>query len=302
MNPLRLHRRRAFTLIEMVVVMGIVLMLAALSVYMLPRIQDNVRVSQAADRLQGWLFNAKQRAKRDGLPTGIRFVYDANNYVGFDPNGTVTQLFYVQQPEDYSQGSYTSAVSATVAQFQGAGLTNQIGSLYPAMSGDYLEIFGGPLRIISGNATVSGGNENLPLNAATTPLDTTALPAASSSAGPNYRIIRQARPLPGEQPLNLPDQTAVYLNASSGTTAGSWGLPTLSGGYLDIVFAPAGNVMNATSPLYCFFVQDTGPGVAAPSLIAITTRSGFIASHPPAPVPPSTTIFDFTMDARDSGL
>src|SRR5690242_14063845 len=62
MKRLDSHHRSAFTLIELVVVMAILLFLGALAVYMLPRMQDNVKVSQAAVRLQGWLLSARQRA------------------------------------------------------------------------------------------------------------------------------------------------------------------------------------------------------------------------------------------------
>jgi prepilin-type N-terminal cleavage/methylation domain-containing protein len=300
--------RRGFTLVELLVAMGILLFLAALAVYLLPRMQDNIKVAQAGERLQGWLLNARQRGKRDQLPTGLRLVYDAN--------GLVTQLLYIQQPDDYAQGRYAgAAVDPFTAQFLGAGLSNPAGTLYPAMYGDRLEVYGGPARLI-GNSVgdhailVSGSGatatETLALYSGTTPLDMTPTPSTSSPAC-NYRIIRQPRPLPGEQPLNFPYDTGIDLKKSLLTD-----LPLFTAGTppgtIDILFAPTGSVMKPIDPLYCLYVRDnvsddpsgTSPALAAPSLIAITTRSGFIAAHPVA-APPADP-FTFAKDGRDSGI
>src|SRR5574340_1255625 len=65
-------KRTGFTMVEMLVVLGIILMLSVLTVLFMPRISERQRVAQGADLLQGWLLMAKQRALRDRVPTGIR--------------------------------------------------------------------------------------------------------------------------------------------------------------------------------------------------------------------------------------
>ena len=70
------NRRPGFTLIELIVAMGIMMFIAALTVAMLPRMSDNIRVAAAADKLQGWLLAAKQRATRrsaDGPAAGSQY-------------------------------------------------------------------------------------------------------------------------------------------------------------------------------------------------------------------------------------
>ena len=93
-------RRPGFTLIEMLVVLAILVTLFGLTVAFLPRVQERERAARGADRLQGWLLIAKQRALRDRTPTGLRLITDPGN-----PNW-VRDLEYVQQPDDYSGGTF----------------------------------------------------------------------------------------------------------------------------------------------------------------------------------------------------
>ncbi len=96
-------RRDAFTLIEMMVVIAIILALAALAAAFAPRVNENQKMTRAVDNLEQWLLTAKMRAKRDGLATGIRFIPDPND---LDPTNlrtslskTYSQFQYIQQPE-----------------------------------------------------------------------------------------------------------------------------------------------------------------------------------------------------------
>ena len=103
-------RRRAFTLVELLLVIGIILVLAALAAAAYPDISLGVRAAGGADRLQSWLLNAKMRAKRDGRPTGLRLIT-------FTPTGTFVfcnQMMYVQQPDDYAQGRCTGLTTPAV--------------------------------------------------------------------------------------------------------------------------------------------------------------------------------------------
>ena len=64
--------RRGFTLVEMLVVITIIVVLATIAVLVAPRFGESQRISLAAGQVQGWLFNAKQRAYRDKLVRGLR--------------------------------------------------------------------------------------------------------------------------------------------------------------------------------------------------------------------------------------
>src|SRR6516165_9458141 len=71
--------RPAFTLVEMLVVLSIVLLLAILVAVFAPKVSERQKTASAGDRLQGWLVSARSVAKRDRTPTGIRLVADGVN-------------------------------------------------------------------------------------------------------------------------------------------------------------------------------------------------------------------------------
>ena len=64
------RRRNAFTLIELLVVMVLILVIAAVGLGYIVFGQDNQHSVNGAQAVTGALLNAKQRARRDGLPTG----------------------------------------------------------------------------------------------------------------------------------------------------------------------------------------------------------------------------------------
>jgi prepilin-type N-terminal cleavage/methylation domain-containing protein len=65
-------RRPGFTLVEMIVVLTIMLILTVIAVAVAPRFQENDNVVKAADRISQWLVIAREWAKRDQVPTGVR--------------------------------------------------------------------------------------------------------------------------------------------------------------------------------------------------------------------------------------
>src|SRR5947208_13903643 len=85
-------RRPAFTLLEMLAVVGLVLILASIVLAVNIRTADQRKVQRSGDQLQGWLLVAKQRAIRDRAPRGIRL----------NGSGQVTELLYVERPEPWT--------------------------------------------------------------------------------------------------------------------------------------------------------------------------------------------------------
>src|SRR5690348_8695535 len=112
-------RRPAVTLIELLVVISIVLLISGLAYLAMPNLQSR-RMVDAADRLTGWLLISKMQAKRDGRPTGVRFVQDSA--------GNFTILQYIQAPDDFFiAGSTCQALSTSPTTVQFAGLTDGTG-------------------------------------------------------------------------------------------------------------------------------------------------------------------------------
>src|SRR6266478_1811392 len=88
--------RSAFTLVEMLIVVSILLIITVAVVAVAPRFTDDRKLSRAADQIAQILLTAKQRAKRDQVPTGVRLFPDPQH------PGLITELQYIQQPDDFA--------------------------------------------------------------------------------------------------------------------------------------------------------------------------------------------------------
>jgi prepilin-type N-terminal cleavage/methylation domain-containing protein len=69
-------RRTGFTLVELMVVMGIIALLATMVMLIAPNVLAKDRARDAASQLQSALQNARMRAMRDGMPRGVRLLLD----------------------------------------------------------------------------------------------------------------------------------------------------------------------------------------------------------------------------------
>ena len=296
--------RRGFTLIELLVVITMLAFLAALTALFFPRFQERQQVETAASNLSGWLLTAKQMAKRDGVPTGVRFLTTAGQIVNHECN----QCQYIQQPDDHAQGWYTGhhTGNAHIAQFSGANLNQQSQGQIAVQAGDFLEIYRGgqPRRI----KQVNGANQ-LTLEPGASPLPGTPV-TPPPTAPTNYRIIRQPRVIAGEPTLNLPSDVVIDLGVLHGTNVKCSKIPS----DYQILFSPSGAVIGsgAANPGYLYlYVRDNGQDTLRkinqnkvfegnPRLVAIYPRTGFIATHP---VNPDTANHDlYLKDGRSSGM
>lgn len=104
-----IRRRGAFTLVEMIVVLAIILTIAALAAAFMPRVQDSTNLTRTVDSFEQWLLTAKMRAKHDQLATGIRFIPSQNDINPNNPflsaSGTYSEFQYIQQPDPLTGGS-----------------------------------------------------------------------------------------------------------------------------------------------------------------------------------------------------
>ncbi len=273
-------RRSAFTLVELLVVMTLIVVLIAIGAAMMPSKHDRA-VNFAASRVQGWLLIAKQRARRDGLPTGLRLRVDAD--------GKVRSLEYVQQPEDFS-AAYTTCQcngSNVVTFSPGVGPQGRVVALDLSAAnlnpGDVLEFNGGggvyPIRSVDAPRNRLILTVNGP--------DTANNPAAL------YRIFRQPLPLTGENPLELPDD--VLLDPAQ-----SLNVPIGRGGAFEILFSPQGGLIGrgtSSNDVVVLWLQNTRGD--SQLLTVVKPHTGFISVEPAGP---SGNPFQFCRDARASGL
>jgi prepilin-type N-terminal cleavage/methylation domain-containing protein len=334
-------RRYAFTLVEMLVVIAIILALAALAAAFAPRVNDNQKMTRAVDNLEQWLLTAKMRAKRDGLATGLRFIQAPG-----DAAGTYSQFQYIQQPQPLvggwlSQANPGNGVAAPTPPFPqglyvvggGAILTASVGRVtfvpgsvdftlggLPAnqwlvQPGDYLEINDGGVYTI-GVVGVPSPTNNLVLGIPTPSPYDSALTITNPTT--NYRIIRQPRILIGEEPLTLPNNYAVDIRLvpdtiipnNSTTTKITWSnVFSGSSGFPEILFSPSGAVIgsNAGSGMVFITVYDTTMNlfdINKVGIVGLQTRTGFMGAYGAAAGAglAGYNPFFLAQTARESGL
>jgi prepilin-type N-terminal cleavage/methylation domain-containing protein len=300
------RRRDGFTLVEMLVVIVIILVIASLVVALTPKLAGNQKVVSASDLLQGWLLNAKQRALRDQMPTGIRLLPGATttNYV--------TDVQYIQQPPDFtvapgvvsdSGGNLypvrrlSITAGSTTATLEGSGPPDFSGNIsnsayWPVQTGDYLDVY--PDGLVHQISAVAANT--LTLSSAVT---------NAVNLTQQYRIIRSPRVLTGEKPLQLPQDTAIDVNSTASVSQGTTN-NGLSAPPTDILFSPSGGVLGwgtAQTDRIILWVRDVtldSQTDGDPRLVVINVRTGFIAVHPIDAV--SGNYYTFATDNRSSGL
>lgn len=280
-------RRTAFTLIEMLVVIAIILMLAGLVVAFMPGVSARQQAERGAQLLRTNLLKSKYYAQREKRAAGIRFI---------PAGGSCKDPLFIQKPDDFGGGTVTVAqASLSQATLAGADLYGN-----PILPGDSLEVGGSGLPHLIASTYVPG-NATLPLVSSFT----NAVPATSQ-----YRIMRAPRPLIGEPPIGLPQDVGVDLTGTANlTSAVIWNgtaTPLSNTNPTDVLFAPSGQVAGAYAgcDMICLWVRDTvvaDPKKAFPILVVIYGRTGFITQHP---VSPDTTAgpYEFALKARSSGM
>ena len=132
--------RHAFTLVEMLVVITVLLVLAGITVTTINVTLEGERVRSSARQLQSYLLGARDRAAYSQMPCGVRFEFgditDPTNFRVEDVNGNgqidpgedlngnnllekfplVRSMVYIGASKDWSQGTVTVHVNALTKQ------------------------------------------------------------------------------------------------------------------------------------------------------------------------------------------
>lgn len=303
--------RRAFTLVEMLVVLALMLVLAVIAIAFVPRIQEKAAASRGASQLQSWLLIARQWAKRDNRPTGIRFQPDAQ--------GFCRDLQYVQQSDPFYVPNSWLATPATTPAGVTYGLKgfittgtgtatmdfynshprgNQLANgswdgqpLWAVWPGDFLQLPGGKVYRIADVVpdptdpaiSFTGAPPGSILSLAqtgTVPLST----ELGTQTHMDYQaVLRGFRPLMGEKGLQLPQNIAVDTNTNATYNNP---LPPQPNGYFDVVFDPDGKLSLGGgwfgARLLSLWVRDVtlinekDPGDQ--TLVVVFTRTGMISA------------------------
>jgi type II secretory pathway pseudopilin PulG len=324
-------------LIELLIVMSIMVIIAALGFLFLPNLSRNKGVANATTQSEGWIRLSKQQALKDGSPRGIRLIQDAN-----DPT-RVTSAQFIEQPEPIAPRGAGVRIAITTPNPNAMGPPpfpnpmpatvrlesdpTGMGTYQPlawdgVQMGDYFELSSGPQgfwRIIAPPGGI--GSSELTLERGVE--GTEPAPYGNTlylSAG--FRVIRSPRPLQGEPLLQMnkdvyidllncypcplplgpqvPPGPAPYGNHFTAYQ------PWSPSGNLDILFNSSGQVANAPRGQIILCVQH----VDRPSdklLIVIYTRTGKVSAvnwndvyHPVNT--PNVNPYSMALDGKSSGL
>lgn len=91
--------RPAFTLVELMVVIGLLLLLAVMTAGAISTTISGDKVRGAARQVQSYLAGARDRAIYSKENRGVRFLLDSTN------NRTVSSMVYIKQTDPWSQGT-----------------------------------------------------------------------------------------------------------------------------------------------------------------------------------------------------
>jgi type II secretory pathway pseudopilin PulG len=112
-------RRAGYTLVELILMLALLALLATLAVALLPRVQQQARSAAGADQVQGWLLIAKQRARRDQHPVGIRLqvpiLTTSSTVINRPGSAVVTPLAMSGLQDDFIAWAITPLSSLLVA-------------------------------------------------------------------------------------------------------------------------------------------------------------------------------------------
>ena len=323
--------RRGFTLVELLVAIGIILVLAGLALLLANSgLISNYRMTGGSDRIAGWLMQARAKATRDNRPVGVRFVVGGDGFI------REAQLIEVPDPFHLPAGN-----RLVISQWpNGANTERHLYVVGPNTAdvslnvtpGDTLSLPElGSIHRITGfqnvNVSLGGANTTAVEIQVADPTKIPDLGASASAAASNpptptystaaFGFIRQARPVLGEAPLVATDSTAVDPNVSQ--------IPVVNGNY-DVVFTPNGEIQNAGGigrvVLWVRNPEAFGGNVVTAngggdrpsyeqagemSLVTVYSKTGSVAVHPvnlpPGPGPNAThDPYQYTKDGIASGL
>lgn len=99
-----MRSRNGFTLVELLVVISLMLILAAIGIAVFPTASSSQREARGAADVHGWLRIAKQRALRNNAPYGVRFYVDAN--------GMVSDAAYIEDADNLWAGMASALVAS----------------------------------------------------------------------------------------------------------------------------------------------------------------------------------------------
>ncbi len=236
--------RTGFTLVELLVVIGVLIILTVMTMSLVNATQNEDRVRAGAATIQSFMEGARDRAIHAKQPRGIRFLTDSNA-----PN-LATSMIYIGAPEVYGKGLQATVTMApdfdpateTVPRHAVRPQNPQDLSIWWGFHNRGLISNGTPIQIEGQFYTI----RRVKYSTMTRQFDFFQLTkpfVSGPSSGLKYSLFLNPTVLPNQEPRQLPRAVVIDLNSSynNGHLPRAWGQP---GSYnsLDVLFSPNGTV------------------------------------------------------------
>jgi len=301
-------KRTAMTLVELLVVMAIIVIFTAITAAFYPANQADRELSRFSSTVQSALLSARNRAKAERLPTGIRF-YDS------DSNGKVDSVVLIQKPAPLDAyavgggGNPPTAGSLTVTML-GNDANIAFSNSYPVQgnikTNDFIVLDSGDVAkvdLVNPNSVNSlSGSYSSGFSSALTALPT------------KFKVYRGAIELSGDTPFELSNtieiqipNTPRYPLPNSFTQASYYPPQPVSPTpvnpplYFEIIFNPDGSLNNSTSEVYLHLhnLESLDGDYSRDAILAVRKMSGSIGVYE---VGPTGAPYQFAFDPRNKGI
>lgn len=236
-------RRSGFTLVELMMVIGLVLLIAVMTASAINLSISGDKVRGGARQVQSYLAGARDRAIYSKAPRGVRFLLDSTN------NRTVSSMVYIAPTDDWTQGTIQLEWDTSVTPPQARiirgfdNISNNNGIFNPTgwyglyfyqkllkdglriripndNSGEWYSIDTSLMAICSSDQSDGPNPPRLRLTTAYAKPGTTdpatTLAAFPPGQGPTtYRLELPASVLPNQEPVLLPKGCVIHLDRCS---------------------------------------------------------------------------------------
>ena len=284
-------KRTAMTLVELLVVMAIIVIFTAITAAFYPANQADRELSRFSNTVQSALLSARNRAKAERLPTGIRFYADPNSPT------KVGSVVLIQKPAPLDGLSFggvgvteTPANSGVFLVTFATPLVSGTGDKILTV-GDYIVLNTGEMARFSGNV----GTNQMQLDSLNT---NTGFVSKLQTNPQGYKIFRGTIDLSGDTPFELSNTIEIFL--ASGSLSVVPASVSVSGA-ADIIFNPDGSVNNATSEVYLHLhnFESLAGDYSRDAILAVRKMSGSIGVYE---VGPTGSPYQFAFDPRNKGI
>ena len=308
MKPLQLPSRRrnrrrhrcGFTMVELLIVAGIMILLTAITVASVNLSNDADRVRAGARQLQSLLAGARDRAIYAKDLRGIRLIRDPND------NHAVNAFQYVGAPAKFSVGMLQVLNAVSTGDPSGAFDGRQIlgtGTNFGTFKNQGLIKVGSRIQIPNGTGrwyTIAGFPSSVG-TITSTELILLAQPYSAFNSngvgqtGLTYLLEMQAQPLADSTPVQLPKGVVIDMDGSQVPL--NWRPAVYQGSYsnqMDIMFSakglPVGDLATAGFGMIHLHMADVGDVVKWKQIVGRSPGSYFGTAVVPADVTGATPV------------